>query len=314
MRRYDTGICVCLSTYGHRVWVVCAGLKCRIGCTYIMIEQEIAASEQAAGNRLVVRYFVEKILETSPLRFGGTPATCSMEEKFAIIIPFRNRNAHLAMYIKYMSWYFAQQPKPVCVEGVYVIEQYDDAPFNKGWLMNAGYDILKRTGITHYVFNDVDFLPVLGVDYGVRPLLPTQLSSEADVHAYRRSYLENTGGCWTLTADMMERINGYSNKYLGWGGEDDDFYQRLVLSGLIEKDKSIGEPPRGKGMFVSFDGEDHTPRNKVSRENLDRLRAMEAGSDIWRTDGLSDLSYNLVGQETHIVEGLSVIRVRVNQL
>lgn len=31
-----------------------------------------------------------------------------------------------------------------------------------------------------------------------------------------------------LTQDQMIAANGFSNEYLGWGGEDDDFYRRLI--------------------------------------------------------------------------------------
>ena len=37
------------------------------------------------------------------------------------------------------------------------------------------------------------------------------------------------GGVSALSKEHMEKVNGFSNKYFGWGGEDDDMYQRFDL-------------------------------------------------------------------------------------
>ncbi|RWS22551.1 hypothetical protein B4U80_10572, partial [Leptotrombidium deliense] len=38
------------------------------------------------------------------------------------------------------------------------------------------------------------------------------------------------GGVCGLTEKQFREANGYSNTYLGWGGEDDDFYERVKFS------------------------------------------------------------------------------------
>lgn len=42
----------------------------------------------------------------------------------------------------------------------------------------------------------------------------------------RLEYPTFFGGVSGVTIDQFKRINGYSNQFWGWGGEDDDFYQR----------------------------------------------------------------------------------------
>jgi len=35
-----------------------------------------------------------------------------------------------------------------------------------------------------------------------------------------------------MTKDIFQKINGFSNKFFGWGGEDDDLYSRLTKQGI----------------------------------------------------------------------------------
>lgn len=42
----------------------------------------------------------------------------------------------------------------------------------------------------------------------------------------RLPYVELFGGVTAFTSDHFVRVNGYSNQYYGWGGEDDDMYSR----------------------------------------------------------------------------------------
>lgn len=41
------------------------------------------------------------------------------------------------------------------------------------------------------------------------------------------------GGVGGLTLAQMEKTNGFSNMFWGWGGEDDDMYNRFVLTKAV---------------------------------------------------------------------------------
>ena len=47
---------------------------------------------------------------------------------------------------------------------IFIIEQSDDKPFNRGKLLNAGYKYALDKGCDYFVFHDVDMLPE-DVDY-----------------------------------------------------------------------------------------------------------------------------------------------------
>lgn len=46
---------------------------------------------------------------------------------------------------------------------------------------------------------------------------------------FRLPYASYFGGVSALTREQYETINGFSNEFFGWGGEDDDFYNRFMF-------------------------------------------------------------------------------------
>lgn len=49
--------------------------------------------------------------------------------------------------------------------------------------------------------------------------------------SYRLPYRDIFGGVSALTKDQMRRVNGFSNEFWGWGGEDDDMANRIKYYG-----------------------------------------------------------------------------------
>ena len=64
------------------------------------------------------------------------------------------------------------------------------------------------------------------------PAEPRHMSVAVDKFKYKLPYKNIFGGVTALTVDHFRRLNGYSNEFWGWGGEDDDMYNRVHDHGL----------------------------------------------------------------------------------
>lgn len=107
---------------------------------------------------------------SNKIRPGGHwwPLNCKPLSKLAVIIPYKDREYNLKLFLYNMHSVFKRQELNY---SIYVIEQINNDQFNKGILMNAGFlEIFeKRSNISKnllgdytyncFVFHDVDLLP-----------------------------------------------------------------------------------------------------------------------------------------------------------
>ena len=81
--------------------------------------------------------------------------------KLGIIVPYRNREAHLKMFRESVD---AALKKQGIQYELIVVEQLDEKPFNRGKLLNIGFERAKKLGCKYVAFHDVDMIPIK-VDY-----------------------------------------------------------------------------------------------------------------------------------------------------
>ena len=135
---------------------------------------------------------------------------------------------------------------------IFIIEQADDKPFNRGKLLNAGYKYALDKGCDYFVFHDVDMLPE-DVDYSYSDK-PLHLATHLQEHDYETTFFDYFGGVTMFTKDDFKTINGFSNEYWGWGFEDDDLLIRCLDSNLQLDMDSNGSDNIQEIESFKFDG------------------------------------------------------------
>ncbi|CAG2167984.1 unnamed protein product [Oppiella nova] len=112
--------------------------------------------------------------------------------------------------------------------------QFGSDTFNKGVLMNAGVrEALKENDFHCFVFHDVDLIPEDDRNLYSCPLAPRHMSVAVDKFNYSLPYTDLVGGVLSISKSNFILVNGYSNLYWGWGGEDDDMAYRSKYNTLM---------------------------------------------------------------------------------
>ena len=147
-----------------------------------------------------------------------------MDKKLGVIVPYRNRFEHLDLFKKHITDYLDERN----IQYELIIVNQDNAKqFNRGMLLNIGFNYAVKMECDYVVFHDVDMLPV-DVDYSYSEV-PLHLATDflLDKNEKKRELFdEYFGGVTMFPVDTFKKINGYSNKYWAWGFEDDDLLLR----------------------------------------------------------------------------------------
>ncbi|KAM4876815.1 beta-1,4-galactosyltransferase 1 [Thomomys bottae] len=219
------------------------------------------------------------------VKMGGrhNPKDCTSPHKVAIIIPFRNRQEHLKYWLYYLHPTLQRQQLDY---GIYVINQAGDTMFNRAKLLNIGFkEALKDYDYNCFVFSDVDLIPM--DDHNTYRCFsqPRHISVAMDKFGFSLPYVQYFGGVSALSKQQFLTINGFPNNYWGWGGEDDDIFNRLVFKGM-----SISRPNAmvGKCRMIRHS------RDKKNEPNPQRFDRIAHTKETMRTDGLNSLTYKVL--------------------
>lgn len=113
------------------------------------------------------------------------------------------------------------------------------------------------------------------------------------------------GGILLLTNKDFEMVNGMSNKYWGWGLEDDEFYVRLMDAGLkVLRPENIST---GKSDTFSHI-HDHNHRRR------DHAKCHNQKEETRRRDtktGLDTIKYNVNDRKEMSIDGITFTLLNV---
>lgn len=166
---------------------------------------------------------------------------------FGILVPFRedatgNRHLQLQQFCESLLAMFQRTSADF---RILVVEQSEDARlFNRGALLNAGVHLIMKhfPEVTVVIAHDVDLIPSEELLYAYS--YPCETAACHIGYNWPGRYSEFTmpntgkpgyrahsgsfyGGVFACSVVQFQQINGYPNKFYGWGGEDEEFGARL---------------------------------------------------------------------------------------
>ena len=227
---------------------------------------------------------MEDMMEMFPqLEPGGRwhPSQCQARHKVAVIVPYRDREPHLRAFLFNIHKFLQKQQIEY---GIYIVEQAGNQPFNRAMLMNVGAaEAVKQHGDYQcYIFHDVDLLPEDDRNLYTCPIQPRHMSVSIDSFLYRLPYDDIFGGVSAMTVDQFKAVNGFSNLFWGWGGEDDDMANRLRLKKLF-----ISRYPANIARYKML-------KHGKEKANPERFKYLYSGAKRVGRDGLNSLKYTKV--------------------
>ena len=199
---------------------------------------------------------------------------------FTIVVPYRDQpEQNRSDQLKKFSEFFDKLGWPVLI-----VEQTEGKKFNRGALLNVGYDLVDTDYI---IFHDVDLLPkkTLLPYYEVLPTSPIHLG-KAITKYDSPTFL---GAVVSVSKKDYKSINGFPNNFWGWGGEDDAFRIRLQRAGI-----HVLQPTMKSG-FTELQHVD--TRTNPDWKNMEKWEGLAKEREGKNKSGLSDLKYDIVAEE-----------------
>ncbi|KAM8847734.1 beta-1,4-galactosyltransferase 7 [Synchiropus picturatus] len=222
--------------------------------------------------------------------------------KLALVIPFRERFDELLVFVPFMHSFLN---KKKIRHKILVINQVDHYRFNRASLINVGY--LESGNDTDYLaMHDVDLLPQNeALDYSFPADGPFHVASP-ELHPLYH-YKTYVGGILLLTKKHYHMCNGMSNRFWGWGREDDEFYRRLRKAQL-QLFRPIGIQS-GYDTFLHL----HDP----AWRKRDQKRVAAQKQEQFKVDpdgGLTNLKYQVISRQELMISGApaTVVNTRLD--
>ncbi|ELT92534.1 hypothetical protein CAPTEDRAFT_92579, partial [Capitella teleta] len=191
---------------------------------------------------------------------------CEPLYNVAIIVPYRQRENHLKMFINNMHRFLSNQSISFTI---YVVEHTCPTIFNRAILHNIGYKEAKaEQKFDCYVFHDVDLIPEKLENYYHCDNSPQHLVVTRNRTKYIMFSTRYFGGGVLFSPEHYELINGFTNKIFGWGGEDNNAYFRV-----LDKNLTIHRYPGSVASYTMFEHgwDTGNPRNDLIVDKREAL-------------------------------------------
>jgi hypothetical protein len=226
-----------------------------------------------------------------------------------ILIPYRNRKEHLDIFIKNVIPLFEKYLKPF---KVVVIEQEQGKLFNRGILLNIGFNEYKDK--TKFFFtHDVDVSPN---ELCVQTLYTKTSTIENGIIGIYNSYCNTLGGIIKFTPDIFLKINGFPNNFWGWGVEDKVLQNRVQFMNItIHKNILSNDTNRFNYFTIKNDIDDRYKDNLFDSKTDFEYNKFNSCSNEFKykhimSSGLNNLIYKIINRE-NVNDYFDIIKVSI---
>lgn len=198
---------------------------------------------------------------------GSNLTTKGAKHRLAILVPFRDRFDELVVFVPHIHKFLHSQN--ILNFKIYILNQSRRFRFNRAALANVGF-LLTKADSDYIAIHDVDLLPLnKNLSYSYPEDGPYHLASPEYHPNY--NYDKYFGGILLINKAQFEQINGMSNRYFGWGLEDDEFYTRCKAARFhITRPKFLKTNKSNTFLHLHYDRKRDTFRTKQHREQLKR--------------------------------------------
>lgn len=227
----------------------------------------------------------------------------SRSHSLCVIVPFRDRFEELLEFVPYITNFINRQG---IRHNIYIINQVDAYRFNRGSLINVGFKFsvtANNSDCDYIAMHDVDLLPLNNnISYGYPENNVFHVSSP-NLHP-RYHYQTFIGGILLISNQQFKNINGLSNRYWGWGMEDDELYTRLK-----SKHIQIYRPGQLNTDSTNTFRHIHGLNRKRDQKRCFNQKAMNFKKD--RETGLHNVDYEINSTYSLTINKYSLIVVNV---
>lgn len=218
------------------------------------------------------------------------------DHKLCIIVPFRDRYEELFEFAPYMQNFLNKQGVE---HEIWILNQMDGYRFNRASLINVGFRE-SSSNCDYIAMHDVDLLPAnTDLKYSFPSNGPFHVASP-DLHP-KYNYPTFVGGILLLTRKQFEQVNGLSNKYWGWGLEDDEFFVRLRQANLeVERPKGIRTGRKGTFKHI------HSTKIRTKRDMGKCYNQQNMTRRRDRDTGLNNVQYTIARKYNMEIESTKI--------
>jgi DNA-directed RNA polymerase II subunit RPB2 len=209
------------------------------------------------------------------------------KDKTLIIVPYRSsfiqdRSKQLEAFIKHYKDF-----------KILIVEQREHGKFNRGALLNCGYDytVVHYPEITTFIMHDVDILMddvMLKNYYGQdgHDIVHMGMCVRGDKYKGDPKKSKFLGRVIRFSKEMYKKLNGFPNTFYGWGGEDDAIAFRMENNTLFRPNETdTGEELKTENDILESRDDARTEVHKKELIILDTLQ--------WKINGLNSIHYEI---------------------